>query len=44
MHITEDAARDYLAVLTSHSLALANTLKENDAGAAVKTLVETRQK
>ncbi len=43
MHITEDAARDYLAVLTSHSLELANTLKENDAGAAVETLVKTRQ-
>jgi hypothetical protein len=42
MLITEDAARDYLAVLTSHSLELAQTLKSNDANAAVKTLVKTR--
>ena len=42
MGLTEEAATNYLAVLTSHSVELSEKLQANDAAAAAQTLYEER--
>jgi hypothetical protein len=42
MGLTEEAATNYLAVLTSHSVELSEKLQANDAAAAAQTLYDER--